>query len=135
MGIITDPIADMLTRLRNALRARHPKVDVPVSKVKVEIVRVLKEEGFIAAYKVLEEKKRKVLRLYLKYTPEKQKQSVISGIRRVSTPGRRLYQGKRELKPVYGGLGVSIVSTPKGIMTGRDARRAGVGGELLCEVW
>ncbi|MFQ5925872.1 MAG: 30S ribosomal protein S8 [Terriglobia bacterium] len=133
MGAATDPIADMLTCLRNALRVRHPKVDVPASKLKAEIARVLKEEGFIAAYKVMEENKRKILRLYLKYTPEKQ--SVITGVRRISTPGRRRYLGKSELRPVYGGLGISILTTPKGIMSGRAARRAGVGGEVLCEVW
>lgn len=135
MGAPTDPIADLLTCVRNALRARHPKVDVPSAKIKAEIARVLKEEGFIAAYKVIDENKRKVLRLYLKYTPDKQKEGVISGIRRISTPGRRIYLGKDELRRVLGGLGISIVSTSKGIMTGRAARRAGVGGEVLCEVW
>ncbi|MFQ5816880.1 MAG: 30S ribosomal protein S8 [Terriglobia bacterium] len=133
MGAPTDPIADMLTCLRNALRARHPKVDVPASTIKGEIARVLKEEGFITAYKVMEENRRKVLRFYLKYTPDKQ--SVITGLRRVSTPGRRIYLGKGELRPVYGGLGISILTTSEGIMTGRGARRARVGGEVLCEVW
>lgn len=135
MGASTDPIADLLTCLRNAIRARHPKVDVPASKVKTEVARVLKEEGFIAAFKVMEENKRKILRLYLKYTPDKQKQCIITNVRRVSTPGRRVYRGRNELRPVYGGLGISIVSTPKGIMTARAARQAGVGGEVLCEVW
>lgn len=133
MGAPTDPIADMLTSLRNAVRVRHPKVDVPASRIKAEIARVLKEEGFIAAYKVMDEKRRKVLRLYLKYAPNKQ--SVITGVRRMSTPGRRRYLGNRELRPVLGGLGISILTTPKGIMTGRAARRSGVGGEVLCEVW
>lgn len=133
MGTPTDPIADMLTCIRNALRVRHPKVDVSASKIKAEIARVLKEEGFIAAFKVMEENRRKILRLYLKYTPEKQ--SVITGLRRISTPGRRFYRGKSELRPTYGGLGISILTTPRGIMTSRAARRAGVGGEILCEVW
>lgn len=133
MGVSTDPIADMLTVIRNALRARHAKVDVPASKLKGEIARVLKEEGFLAAYKLIEEKKRKTLRLYLKYGPDKQ--SVISGLRRVSTPGRRVYRPRTEIKPVLGGLGINILTTPQGIMSGRQARRQGVGGEILCEVW
>ncbi|MFQ5777028.1 MAG: 30S ribosomal protein S8 [Terriglobia bacterium] len=134
MGAPTDPIADMLTAIRNALRARHPKVDVPASRVKAEIARVLKEEGFVAAFKVIEEKKnRKTLRLYLKYGEDKA--NVISGLRRVSKPGRRVYRARKEIKPVYGGLGINIVTTPQGIMSGRRARRQGVGGEILCEVW
>ena len=133
MGAPTDPIADMLTMIRNALRARHPKVDMPSSRIKVEIARVLKEEGFLSAYKVIEEKKRKNLRLYLKY--DGQKQSVITQLRRISRPGRRVYRGQAELKPVLADLGISIVSTPQGIMTGRAARRTGLGGEVLCEVW
>lgn len=133
MGAPTDPIADMLTAVRNALRARHAKVDVPASKMKTEVARVLKEEGFVAAYKVIEEKKKKTLRLYLKYGPNKE--SVISGLRRVSRPGRRVYRSRREIKPVFGGLGINILTTPRGIMTGRQARRQGVGGEVLCEVW
>ncbi len=133
MGAATDPIADLLTSIRNALQARHPKVDVPASKMKAEIARVLKEEGFVAAYKVMEEKNRKVLRVYLKYGPERE--SVITGLRRVSKPGRRSYAGRREIKAIYGGLGISILTTPQGVMTGRQARRQGVGGEVLCEVW
>jgi small subunit ribosomal protein S8 len=133
MGASTDPIADMLTAIRNALQVRHPKVDVPASKRKAEIARVLKEEGFVAAYKVIEENKKKVLRVYLKYGPEKQR--VITGLRRVSKPGRRAYRGRREIKAVYGGLGISILTTPRGIMTGRQARRQSLGGEILCEVW
>jgi len=133
MGASTDPIADMLTSVRNALRARHPKVDIPASRIKGEIARVLKEEGFLAAYKVIEENKRKVLRLYLKYGPNKQ--SVISGLRRVSKPGRRVYRARTDIKPVVGGLGINVVTTPQGIMSGRQARRQGVGGEILCEVW
>ncbi len=133
MGAPTDPIADMLTMIRNALQARQAKVDLPASRLKGELARVLKEEGFVAAYKVIEEKKKKVLRVYLKYGPNKQ--SVITGLRRVSKPGRRVYRQRTEIKPVIGGLGVNILTTPKGIMTGRQARRQGVGGEVLCEVW
>lgn len=133
MGVATDPIADMLTGVRNALQVRHPKVDMPASRVKAEIARVLKEEGFVAAYKVIEENKRRILRLYLKYSPDKQ--SVISGLRRVSKPGRRAYRGRKGIKAVYGGMGINILTTSKGIMTGRQARREGVGGEVLCEVW
>ncbi len=133
MGAPTDPIADMLTSIRNALQVRHAKVDVPASRVKGELARVLKEEGFLAAYKSIDEQGRKVLRLYLKYGPDKE--SVISGLRRVSRPGRRTYRKRDELKAVLGGLGISIVTTPQGIMTGRQARRQGMGGEVLCEVW
>ena len=133
MGASTDPIADMLSAVRNALRARHPKVDVPASRVKAEIVRVLKEEGYLAAYKMLEEDKKKKLRLYLKYGAEKQ--SVITDLKRISTPGRRVYRGRGAIRPVLGGLGICIVTTPRGIMTGAAARKAGVGGEVLCEVW
>jgi len=125
MGVSTDPIADMLTSIRNALQVRHAKVDVPASRVK--------EEGFLAAYKSIDEQGRKVLRLYLKYGPNKE--SVISGLRRVSRPGRRAYRKRDELKAVLGGLGISIVTTPQGIMTSRQARRQGMGGEVLCEVW
>ncbi|MBI4466130.1 MAG: 30S ribosomal protein S8 [Acidobacteria bacterium] len=133
MGAPTDPIADMLTSMRNALRARHQKADVPASKIKGEIARVMKEEGFLAAYKMIEENKKKTLRLYLKYGPNKQ--SVISGLRRVSKPGRRVYRARVGIKPVFGGLGLNILTTPQGIMSGRQARRQGVGGEVLCEVW
>jgi len=133
MSVPTDPIADMLTAIRNALRARQAKVDVPASRLKSEIARVLKEEGFLAAYKNIEEGGKKILRVYLKYGPNKQ--SVISGLKRISKPGRRVYRPKAELKPVMGGLGISIVTTPQGLMTGRQARRRGVGGEILCEIW
>ena len=130
----TDPISDMLTRIRNAARARHARVELPASKLKIEIARVLKEEGFISTYKVVDESKtRKALRLFLKYTPDKS--SVISDVRRVSRPGSRRYLGAREIRGVCGGLGVSILSTPRGVMTGRAARKQGLGGEVLCEVW
>ena len=129
----TDPIADMLTRIRNAVRARHPRVDVPASNLKVEIARILKEEGYVSTYKVVDENKRRVLRVFFRYTPDKR--SVLTNLKRISRPGCRRYVGKNEIKPVVGGIGVSILSTPRGIMSGQAARKQGVGGELLCEVW
>ena len=130
----TDPISDMLTRIRNAARAYHARVELPASKLKIEIARVLKEEGFISTYKVVDESKtRKALRLFLKYTPDKS--SVISDLRRVSRPGSRRYVSTEKIKAVFGGLGVSILSTPRGVMTGRAARKQRLGGELLCEIW
>src|SRR5262252_7465783 len=130
----TDPIADFFTRVRNATAAKHQRVDVPVSKLKTEIARILKEEGYISTYKMVEENKsRKTLRVFLKYTPDRR--SVITGLKRISRPGQRLYVGKMDMKPVVGGLGISIVTTPKGLMTGRAAKKAKIGGELLCEVW
>jgi len=127
----TDVIADMLTRIRNALRARHAKVDVPASRLKVEIARVLKEEGYILNYKVAEEGARKTIKIYLKYHNNR---PVITDLKRVSRPGCRIYVGRDRIQPVLGGLGVSILSTPKGVMTDKQARREGVGGELLCVV-
>ncbi|MGB7729498.1 MAG: 30S ribosomal protein S8 [Candidatus Acidiferrum sp.] len=130
----TDPIADFLTRVRNAAAAKHQRVDIPVSKLKTEIARILKEEGYISTYKMVEENKaRKTLRIFLKYTADRR--SVISGVKRISRPGQRNYRGAMEIKPVVGGLGISILTTPKGLMTGRAARKANIGGELLCEVW
>jgi len=130
----TDPIADMLTRIRNAAKARHPRVDLPASKLKVEIARILKDEGYLSTYKVVDENKtKKSLRLFLRYTPDRR--SVITDLRRVSRPGCRRYVGKTEIRAVVGGMGISILSTPRGIMTGQSAKKAGVGGELLCEVW
>ncbi len=129
----TDPIADMLTRIRNALAARHPKVDVPASRLKMEIARILKDEGYILNYKPADEGPKRLLRIYLKYTPGNL--PVISRIERVSRPGSRVYVGSREVPRVLGGLGVNILTTPRGVMTGKDARKAGVGGEVLCQVW
>jgi small subunit ribosomal protein S8 len=130
---LTDPVADFLTRIRNAMRARHQKLDVPASKLKAEIARILKEEGYIANYKPTEEDGMKVIRVYLKYGPNNE--SVIRDLKRVSRPGCRVYQGKNDIRRVQGGFGIAILTTPKGVMTGRQARREGVGGELLCEVW
>jgi len=129
----TDPIADLLTRIRNAARAKHPRVDLPSSKLKVEVARILKDEGYLSNYKVVEEKGKKTLRVFLRYTPDRR--SVITDLKRVSRPGSRRYVGKTEIRPVVGGMGVSILSTPRGLMTGQSARKAGLGGELLCEVW
>jgi small subunit ribosomal protein S8 len=124
----------MLTRIRNAAKARHARVELPSSKLKVEIARVLKEEGYISTYKLIEENKtRKTLRLFLKYTPDKR--SVITDLKRISKPGSRRYLGTGDIRPVVGGMGISIMTTPKGVMTGRSARKAHIGGEVLCEVW
>jgi len=131
--MITDPIADLLTRIRNGSRARHPRVDLPSSKLKVEIARILKDEGYIANFKVADEKGKRTLRIFLRYTPDRH--SVITDLRRVSRPGSRRYIGKTGIRPVVGGMGIAILSTPRGIMTGQTARKEGVGGELLCEVW
>jgi small subunit ribosomal protein S8 len=130
----TDPIADMLTRIRNAVQARHARVELPASKLKIEIARVLKEEGYISTYKIVDESKtRKALRVFLKYTPDRR--SVITDLKRVSRPGSRRYVASTEIRSVVGGLGINILTTPRGVMTGRAARKERVGGELLCEVW
>jgi small subunit ribosomal protein S8 len=130
----TDPIGDFLTRIRNAAAAKHQRVDVPVSKLKTEIARILKDEGYISTFKLMDENKtRKMLRVFLKYTPDRR--SVISGVKRISRPGARAYLGAMDIRPVVGGLGISILTTPKGLMSGRAARKAKIGGELLCEVW
>jgi len=130
---LTDPVADLLTRIRNAINARQQKMDVPASKLKVEIARILKEEGYISNFKGTEENGRKVLRLYLKYGSNND--AAITNVTRVSRPGCRVYVGHTEIPRVLGGLGINILTTPKGVMTGRAARKAHVGGEVLCEVW
>ncbi len=130
---LTDPVADFLTRIRNAIRARHQKLDVPASKLKSEIARILKEEGYIANYKAAEEDGHQVIRVYLKYGANNE--AAIRDLSRISRPGCRVYVGRDEIKRVQGGLGIAILTTPRGVMTGRQARREGVGGELLCEVW
>jgi len=132
MSAITDPIADMLTRIRNGIRARHPRVDMPASTLRVEIARILKQEGYVSNFKVAEEGKKKVLKVFLRYGEDGQ--SVISTLDRVSRPGRRVYVGAREIPKVLGGLGINILSTPRGVMTGKNARKAGVGGEVLCNI-
>ena len=130
---ITDPVSDLLTRLRNALSARHEKADVPSSRFKVELARILKDEGYIKNYKVMDDRGGSLLRLYLKY--DDTGNPVIHGLTRSSKPGRRLYTGKNELPEVLGGLGVAIVSTSQGLLTGNDAKKRGVGGEVVCTVW
>ena len=130
---MSDPIADMITRVRNGVRSRLTKVDIPKSKVKVEIARILKDEGYISNYKVSEDEKQGQLRVFLKYGRNMQR--VITDLQRVSRPGCRVYCGKDEIPRVYGGLGINILSTSRGVMTGRSAAREGVGGEILVNVW
>ncbi len=130
---ISDPIADMLTRVRNAIMARHDSVLIPASRMKLAIARILKEEGFITDYEVLRGKPHRAIKIYLKY--DDKNQSVLSGLERISKPGLRMYVQRKEIPRVYGGLGIAILSTSKGVMTGQQAWRQGIGGELLCYVW
>jgi len=130
---LTDPVADMLTRIRNAISARHQKVDIPASKLKLEIARILKEEGYVSNFKATEEEGHKILRIYLKYANNNE--AVISNVNRVPRPGCRVYVRRTEIPRVLGGMGINILTTPRGVMTGRQARKQGLGGELLCEVW
>ncbi|MBA3915595.1 MAG: 30S ribosomal protein S8 [Acidobacteriales bacterium] len=130
---LTDPVADMLTRIRNAINARHQKVDVPASRLKLEIARILKEEGYISNFKATEEEGHKVVRIYLKYGGNNE--AAISKVERVSRPGCRVYVGHNEIPRILGGLGINILTTPRGVMTGRAARKQGVGGEVLCEIY
>lgn len=136
---MTDPIADMLTRIRNAVSAKHTRVDMPSSRLKVEIARILQDEGYIQGFKLLElasaetSVKTRTLRLFLKYGPHGER--LITGVERISRPGRRVYFGKEDVPEVLGGLGTSILTTSRGVMTGRAAAKAGVGGEVLCNVW
>ena len=130
---MTDPIADMLTRIRNGVQARHTKIDMPASRIKVEIARILKDEGYISHFKTAEEGSRNFLTLFMKYGPRGER--VITNIERVSRPGCRVYMSKAEIPRVLGGLGINIVTTSRGVMTGKEARKQGFGGELLCKVW
>jgi small subunit ribosomal protein S8 len=130
---MTDPIADMLTRIRNGITSRHDRIELPSSKLKVEVARILKIEGFITNYKVVEEGPQPTLRVYLRYAPSGE--PVIHGIERISRPGRRVYRAKDEIPRVLGGLGLAIVSTSQGVLSGADAAKKGVGGEVLCQVW
>jgi small subunit ribosomal protein S8 len=136
---MTDPIADMLTRIRNAVSAKRARVEIPASKLKVEIARILQDEGYIQGFKLFEETpegarvKQTFIRVFLKYGPRGER--VITGIERISRPGRRVYFGHDEVPPVLAGLGISILTTSRGLMTGRAASKAGVGGEVLCNVW
>ena len=135
---MTDPIADMLTRIRNGVNAKQAKIDMPASKLKAEVARILADEGYIHGFKVLDEKTehgspRKAIRLFLKYGPHGER--VITGLQRVSRPGRRVYLGREDVPKVMAGLGTSILTTSRGVMTGKDAVKAGVGGEVLCNIW
>jgi small subunit ribosomal protein S8 len=135
---VIDPIADMLTRIRNAVMAGHTLVAMPSSKLKVEIAKIMKDEGYLEGFELVEneESSQKVLRMKIKYVGERRaRRSVISGIERVSKPGRRVYTKKQDIPWVLSGIGVAIISTPKGVMTGARARQLGVGGEILCKVW
>ena len=132
---MTDPIADMLTRIRNAVTAKHTRVDMPASRLKAEIARILQDEGYIQGFKLLDEATAvtKTLRLFLKYGPHGER--LITGVERISRPGRRVYFGKQDVPEVLAGLGTSILTTSRGVMTGRAAVKAGVGGEVLCNIW
>jgi small subunit ribosomal protein S8 len=130
---MTDPIADMLTRIRNGVRVKLPKVDIPASRLKKDIAKILKNEGYISNFKVVEDAHQGAIRVFLKYGPGSER--VITDLQRVSRPGCRIYCGKAEIPRVYGGLGINILSTSRGVMTGRDAAKTGVGGEILCNVW
>ena len=129
---VTDPIADYLARIRNAISAHHEKVDIPASRIKLELSKILKEEGFIQNFKVQEDTKQGTIRLLLKYS---EGAPVITGLKQVSKPGRRIYSTKDRIPKVIGGLGISIVSTSRGIMTGEQSQKVGIGGEVLCEIW
>ncbi len=134
---MTDPIADMLTRVRNALRAGHEKVDIPASRLKTDIAQILKNEGYINSYRIIKDGKQGIIRITLRYHTSKlhRKMPVLEDLKRVSKPGRRIYAGKDELPVVRGGLGIAIISTSRGVLTDSAARKAGVGGEVVCEVW
>ncbi len=133
MSNITDPIADMLTRIRNAIMAKHLEVEVPASKMKLAIARILKDEGFIEQYKLIKDGKQGIIKIVLKY--DENKNSVISSLKRVSKPGRRIYVNKKQLPRVLNGLGIAILSTSKGVITDKEARKLGVGGEWICSIW
>jgi len=137
---MTDPISDMITRIRNAVTAKHTRVEIPASKLKAEIARILQDEGYIQGFRLVDEpsaqagrQSRQVIRLFLKYGPHGER--VISGLERISRPGRRVYSGVDDVPHVLGGLGTSILTTSRGVMTGRAAKKAGVGGEVLVNVW
>ena len=132
MSATSDPIADMLTRIRNAVKAEHLKVDIPSSKMKVAIAKILKDEGFVKNFKIIEDNKQRVLRIYLKYGEENQ--PAILNLKRISKPGRRVYTKAEELIPVFNNIGIWILSTPKGVITNKAAKKLNVGGEIICEI-
>ena len=131
--VMTDPIADFLTRIRNANMVMHEKVEIPASKTKIALAEILKNEGFIKDYEQVEDGKQGIIRVYLKYGPNREK--VISGLKRISKPGLKVYCKKDEIPKVVGGLGIAIISTSKGIVTDKEARKLGLGGEVICYVW
>jgi small subunit ribosomal protein S8 len=131
--MMTDPIADMLTRIRNASKAKQEKVDIPSSKIKIEIAKILKDEGYVKNVKLVKDRRQGLIRVYLKYTDEEL--PVIQGLKRISKPGRRMYAGNDSIPKVLAGLGIAIMSTPRGIQTGKQAKRDNVGGEVICHVW
>jgi small subunit ribosomal protein S8 len=131
--MVTDPIADMLTRIRNGMNTGKPRVDMPASKLKVDMARILKEEGYVMNYRVAEEDGKRTMKVYLKYRPDSR--PVITKLERISKPGCRVYVGSKEIPKVIGGLGVNILTTSRGVMTDRQARTLGVGGELLCRIY
>ncbi|UMZ75407.1 30S ribosomal protein S8 [Natranaerofaba carboxydovora] len=130
---MSDPIADFLTQIRNANDVYHEKVEIPASNLKTEIARIMKEEGFISDYKYIEDNKQGKLRVYMKYGPNKEK--VVSGLKRISKPGLRVYANKDELPKVLGGIGVAVISSSRGLVTDKEARKEGIGGEVLCYIW
>ena len=130
---VSDPIADMLTRVRNGVKANFNSVDVPGSKLKTELAKILKDEGFIKNFKFLKDGKQGILRIYLKYGPGQS--AVVYGLKRISKPSRRVYVKSKDIKPVYNGMGISILSTSRGIMSDKKARQENVGGEILCNIW
>jgi len=130
---VTDPLADMLTRIRNANMAKHSKVDVPASKMKISVAKILKAEGYIKNYKLIKDRKHGILRIYLKY--DEFNEAVITSLKRMSKPGRRLYVKKEDIPRVLNGMGIAVLSTSKGVLADRQARKLSVGGELLCSIW
>jgi small subunit ribosomal protein S8 len=131
--MLTDPIADFLTRIRNAMRVGHPRVDIPASKLKIELARILKEEGYVANYRVADDDGKRTIKVYLKYRPDSR--PVMTKIERVSKPGYRVYANSKEIPSVIGGMGINILTTSRGVMTGKQARSLGVGGEVLCNIY
>lgn len=130
---VTDPLSDMLTRIRNANTAKHSKVDIPASKMKISVARILKDEGYIKNYKLIKDRKHGLLRIYLKY--DESHEGVITSLKRMSKPGRRVYVNHKNIPLVLNGMGIAVLSTSKGILVDREARRANIGGELLCSIW
>jgi len=130
---VTDPLSDMLTRIRNANIARHSRVDIPASKMKINVAKIFKEEGYVKNFKLIKDRKHGVLRIYLKY--DELNQGVITGLKRMSKPGRRLYVKRKDIPLILNGMGVAVLSTSKGVLADREAKKANVGGELLCSIW